>query len=370
MQAEQSFRWVWVLGCALMPGLFAAESAFGARGMLGRRRHLGLWVLLLLTGLGSVGCGSYMARRLVQAPNTYPSWFAPRAPVTLAFGANYLTNSPVCFTEVKSPPARLRYRIVEPADYHTEIFATNWLAHGRPQLKFVVHATVPGQPTGFTRTPRGTVVLLHSYGGSQTVMAPWALRLAQEGWRCVLVDLRGHGKATGRRIYFGVQEARDLSQLLDELVRQGHFAEPVAVVGHSYGAAVALRWKAVDPRVRAVAAIAPYAELAPAVLNVRREYAKWMPERCIRAGLNKLPGVLELEPGELDPTTVLSRNPICALFVAGGEDKITPAPEVERLCSLAAGESRLLVVPRATHEALPYLFDDLLEPVLAWLAGD
>jgi pimeloyl-ACP methyl ester carboxylesterase len=85
--------------------------------------------------------------------------------------------------------------------------------------------------------------------------------LAQEGWRCVLVDLRGHGKSTGRRIYFGVQEARDLSQLLDELARDGQLARPVATLGESYGAALALRWKGLDPRVGPVVAIAPCAVL-------------------------------------------------------------------------------------------------------------
>ena len=53
-------------------------------------------------------------------------------------------------------------------------------------------------------------------------MAPWALRLAQEGWQCVLVDLRGHSRSTGPQIYFGLQEAHDLSQLLDELARRGN----------------------------------------------------------------------------------------------------------------------------------------------------
>ena len=77
-------------------------------------------------------------------------------------------------------------------------------------------------------------------------MAPWAVRLAEDGWRCVLVDLRGHGKTNGRRIYFGVQEARDLGQLLDRLARDGELAGPVAVVGESYGAALALRWKGED----------------------------------------------------------------------------------------------------------------------------
>ena len=220
----------------------------------------------------------------------------------------------------------------------------------------------------WTSAPRGTVVLLHGYGLAQFSMAPWALRLAQEGWRCVLVDLRGHGKSTGKRIYFGVQEAHDLSQLLDELAQDGQLNEPVAAFGESYGAALALRWKTVEPRVRTVVAITPYAGLSNAVLNLGREYAGWMPQGFIRAGLKKLPSVLEVPAGELDTTTGLARRPVTALFVAGAEDKITPVADVEQLRALAAPGSELIVVPDATHESVTYFFADLVPPVLNWLS--
>jgi hypothetical protein len=192
-----------------------------------RRAWLGLALVL---GLSSAGCGGFMARRLAQAPNTYPTWFTPPAPVALGFGSNYLAAFPSRFLQVGPPPARLRYRIIEPADYRLELTSTNWSVKGHPRFRFSFTATTPGLPTSFTLAPRGTVVLLHCYGLNQTVMMPWALRLAQDGWRCVLVDLRGHGRSTGDRIYFGTVEHRDLSQLLDELARGQPLAEPVAAV--------------------------------------------------------------------------------------------------------------------------------------------
>jgi len=310
-----------------------------------------------------------MAHRMAQAPNTYPKWLAPVAPVAVAFSPKFLTNFPKQFVEVGPPSARLCYRIVEPADYHLTISSTNWIAHGRKEFEFDFHADVPGRTNIWTSAPRGTVVLLHGYGLAQFSMAPWALRLAQEGWRCVLVDLRGHGKSTGKRIYYGVEEAHDLSQLLDELARGGRWQEPVAAFGESYGAALALRWKTVEPRVGTVVAITPYAGLSNAVLNLCHEYAGWMPKTFIKAGLKKLPSVLEVPADELDTTTELARIPVTALFVAGAEDKITPVADVEQLRALAAPGSELVVVPDATHEAVTYFFADLVPPVLAWLSG-
>jgi pimeloyl-ACP methyl ester carboxylesterase len=308
-----------------------------------------------------------MAQRMVQAPNTYSTWFAPKAPVLLAFSPDFLANFPKQFVAVGPPAAQLCFRVVEPADYHLTFSSTNWLEHGWKRTEFDFHADLPARSNLWTSAPRGTVILLHGYGLAQFSMAPWALRLAQEGWQCVLVDLRGHGKSTGTQIYYGLQEVHDLSQLLDELAREGRLKEPVTAFGESYGAVMALRWKTVEPRVRMVVAITPYAGLSNTVLNLRHEYAGWLPKTLIRAGLKKLPSVLGASASELDTTTQLARSPVTAFFVAGAEDKITPATDVEQLNALASPGSKLMVLPGTTHETVTYFFADLVPPVLAWL---
>src|SRR5271170_6241500 len=166
-----------------------------------------------------------MAHRMVQAPNTYPDWFAPEAPVLIGFSPKFLTNFSKQFVTVGPPVAQLCYRVVEPADYHLTISSTSWLKHGKKRTEFDFHADLPGQTNIWTLEPRGTIVLLHGYGLAQFSMAPWALRLSQEGWQCMLVDLRGHGNSTGRQIYYGLQEVHDLSQLLDELAHEGRLKE-------------------------------------------------------------------------------------------------------------------------------------------------
>lgn len=327
-------------------------------------------LLISILALPVAGCGTFMARSIARAPNRYPSWFAPHAPVTLAFSPKLLTNFVARDVAVGPPPARLCYRIVEPADYHLKISSTNWWEHGQEQFEFSFRATVPGRSNAWTTAPRGTVMLLHGYGEAQFSMVPWALRLAEDGWRCVLVDLRGHGKSTGKRIYFGVEETNDMSQLLDALAADHELAEPVTAFGESYGAVLALRWKTVDPRVRSVVAIAPYASLSNTVMNIRREYADWVPSGMVRAGVKKLPSVLQIPASEFDTTTVLERRPFAALFIAGGGDKIAPVAVVESLHSLALPGSEFIVVPDATHEALTYCFSELVPPVLRWLTQE
>ncbi len=327
------------------------------------------YCLPLLLGLiiFGAGCGSFVARRLAQAPNSYPQWIAPKARVMLDFNAGFLTNFTPHFAEVGPPPARLRYRIVEPADYHLQVSATNWLENGERQYTFAFDASLPGTTTRWSAAPRGTIDLLHGYGVAQFAMAPWALRLSQDGWRCELVDLRGHGKSTGDRIYFGTREATDLSQFLDHLGREGQLTQPVAAVGESYGAALALRWKGRDPRVRAVVAISPYADLSNAIVNISSDYAGWLPKFLVRSGIRHLPALLEVPAAELDTTNVLAEHPVPALFFASADDKVTPLADIEKLKSLASPGSELVVVPDASHEALTYFFDDLAPPIISWL---
>jgi len=94
-------------------------------------------------------------------------------------------------------------------------------------------------------------------------------------------------------------------------------------------------------------------------LNICHEYAGWLPPTFLKSGLKKLPGVLKVEPGQLDTVTVLAQSPVAVLLVAGGRGQSDPAGDrAENIRGCRAGK-RVFVVPEATHEALPYYFDDL-----------
>ncbi len=327
---------------------------------------------MLVVGLS--GCGRFAARRMAQAPNTYPTWLAPKAPVTLEFSDKILRAFTNEYVEIPWPAARIRYRVVDPADYQFEW--TNHLdeAHGQLDFSFTANiAYLADRTNHWSSHPRGTIVLLHGYGVAGFAMLPWALYLAQEGWRCVLVDLRGHGKSTGKQIYFTTQEVRDMTALLDKMEAEGRVAGPVSVLGDSYGAVLALRWKLNDPRLHKVIAISPYADLSSAILNISRQYAGWIPQFFIKAGLRKLPDLLHVKPDELNPETWIStlrHNEPTTLFVAGGADKIAPLKQVEQLHKLSGPENRLLIIPNAAHEPLPFYLDNLAQPVVRWFSEE
>ena len=154
--------------------------------------------LVLLLPCLVTGCGTFVAHRMIEAPNTYPSWLAPPAPVLLAFDEKLLTNSPaqICRRgSTVSAFALPRGRACGlSSEDHCDELVGSW------QGAIPVHFSCRAAPDQhWTANPRGTVFLLHGYGLAEFSMVPWAWCLAQEGWRCVLVDLRGHGKSTGKK---------------------------------------------------------------------------------------------------------------------------------------------------------------------------
>lgn len=336
------------------------------RGAAGRRRA---WCgAALLAALLGAGCspGRLLARQMVRAPNTIPSWLAPAARVEYELPAlgHHLTRATV---EVGPPPARLNLRLLAPGDYQTRLQNTNRAADRRQVFTFKVKACLPPRPLPDDVPLRGTVFLLHGYGVSFESLLPWALVLAEAGYQPVLMDLRGHGRSGGKRISLGLVETRDLRQVLDHLLARDDVREPVGALGESYGAALALRWAAQDERVRAVVALAPYAELEPAILGLAADYVPWLPRAWVRQAVRRLPASLDVPAGALDTTPFVAGSGTPMLFVAAGEDPIAPPPVVARLARLHAGPTKYLVVPRARHESLPYHFDELRQPVLDWL---
>lgn len=322
---------------------------------------LAWWVLLC------AGCspGRFIAGQMLRAPNSFPAWLAPAAPVefTVPDPGEHARTLPV---EVGPPPARLHVRIVEPGDYRLR-FESAWRRErGREVFRFRARAELPPGPLAGGASPKGTVFVLHGYSVSQESMLPWALALAESGYRTVAVDLRGHGASTGRRIGLGTIEVEDLRQVLDRLAEADPAASGVGVIGESFGAALGLRWAAEDSRVKAVVAMAPYAELEPAVLGLASEYAAWLPRAWVRSAVRRVPALLGVESETLDTSPVVPRVGVPALYVAAGRDQVAPMPDVARLARLHGGPVRYLPVIEATHETLPFHFQALRAGVVDW----
>src|SRR5437763_1105812 len=86
---------------------------------------------------------------------------------------------------------------------------------GPPAATLAIELVEPTLP------PRATIFVLHGIRDRKENLRHWAEHLSEAGYRAVLVDSRGHGHSTGDWLTYGVQESRDLSQLVDALQLDG-----------------------------------------------------------------------------------------------------------------------------------------------------
>jgi alpha-beta hydrolase superfamily lysophospholipase len=197
--------------------------------------------------------------------------------------------------------------------------------------------------------PVGTVFVLHGIRDSGATMGPWAALLNAERYRAVLVDSRGHGRSTGDALTYGVHETRDLIVILDALSARIDLrpAEPIGVMGHSYGAATAIQWAGRDPRVRAVVAVSPFASLR-AVVPGYLPFA--LPQQFARRLVDTAGRLGHFDPDDASPVEAAAKTNAALLIVHGCKDARIPFAHSEQIVARASGPAQLVLVSGAHHD--------------------
>lgn len=202
----------------------------------------------------------------------------------------------------------------------------------------------------------GTIVLLHGVRMDKQASIPVALSVCDAGYRAVLVDLPGHGESGGRYLTYGEGEARNVSSLLDALDKSGLALGPVGAYGFSYGAAVAIDLAALDPRVRGVVAVSPFASLREVVRDYRRKYlpaAHWVPDGWFQETVSTTAWFIGFNPDSSAPAQRIRTTLAPTLLIHGDADTQVPLRHSQALARAAGGRARLLVLHGVTHDSMP-----------------
>lgn len=328
-------------------------------------------VLLLVVSLALAGCVSSMLARKVVAPPNQSGIKAMFADTQI------IRNAPLAFSlvdKVRSgpPAADIAFAIIEPGDYEFRYDLSITRAPGRgPRIERLDAGWRPAAlATPRTGPPRGTLLFLHGYLQDKRFVTPWAIRLAQEGYRCVLLDLRGHGDSTGKHISFGAFEAADVSAVIDELGRRGWDVSRVGLFGVSYGASVALLAAGRDARVRSVVALEPFSSAETAVPELMRAAfaakARGISDAQFAAAHRKQARLAGFDWADADIPVALSRTRAPVLLLHGELDTwLSPEHSRELLRHAPAG-SVLRLLPDDTHVTLPLQIPALEGEVAGW----
>jgi pimeloyl-ACP methyl ester carboxylesterase len=199
-----------------------------------------------------------------------------------------------------------------------------WVPVGPPSATLSVSVI---EPKGGA-APRGTVLVLHGIFARSITMLPQARALAYAGYRAVLVDLRGHGRSTGEYLTYGIQEARDVSQVIDALEQQQLIAGQIGVFGLSYGATTSIHLAACDPRVAAVVAVEPFGLVRPEIRRfgymIAPEIACFISDQQFQRAVDRAGTMAGFDPDGSDAVDAIGRTTAPVLLLHGTDDCITP----------------------------------------------
>jgi len=105
---------------------------------------------------------------------------------------------------------------------------------------------------------KGAVLMLHGLGASRQHLIGHAGMLVKHGYTVITPDNRGHGESGGGLFTYGLRETADVRAWLN-YAREDLKADRLFALGESMGAAILLQMLAVDQRIRAAVAEAPFA---------------------------------------------------------------------------------------------------------------
>jgi uncharacterized protein len=214
----------------------------------------------------------------------------------------------------------------------------------------------PGRGGAERRRSAPTVLVLHGIRDSKRSMYGWGRRLAAAGLRAVLVDLRGQGSSSGRHLTYGVLDRRDLSQVLDQLLARGLVSAPFGVFGASYGGATAIQLAGVDPRVEAVVAVAPFADLRSVVPDYLRCYLpvlwRLVPASRIQRAIDEAGRQAAFDPDQASPRLLLQRARARLLILHGSADRNIPLRHTEEIQAVAPDRVERVVLPGRDHNGV------------------
>jgi len=208
--------------------------------------------------------------------------------------------------------------------------------------------------------PRGTVVILH---GIMESKATWpypgvAGRLRKLGYTAVLMDLRAHGRSGGEYVTYGAKEKHDVKAVMDALAAEDIARPPFYAFGTDLGAAVAIQYAAIDPRCKAVMAIAPYKDMRT---HARRQL--WaLSEKDFEVALGRMRELADFDPADASAVVAAARLRGPLLLIHGMFNVAVPKEYSKAIVAAAGGPKKLVLLTSPERVALVTVLED-------WIAG-
>jgi pimeloyl-ACP methyl ester carboxylesterase len=199
------------------------------------------------------------------------------------------------------------------------------------------------------------ILVLHGVSDNRTGNLGHAEFLLRNGYNVVMMDSRAHGESGGAMVTYGWLERHDTVAVIDALMATEEIRH-LGVLGVSMGAANALQSAAIDPRIEAVVAEGPFANLREvsydyAGLDVSPLLGKTLFRPASIVAMREAGLAGNFSPDAVSPEKAVANRPFPVLIICGTSDHRIPCRHAERVYDAAIGPKELWEVKNAGHAA-------------------
>ena len=215
------------------------------------------------------------------------------------------------------------------------------------------------------------VILFHGVADNRAGVVEQALILLAAGYDVVMMDARAHGESEGPMATYGWLERRDVQDIVKALEASEH-PRHLFALGESMGAGIALQSAAVEPRIEAVVAEAPFASLREASYDYAGlRKSPWLGKTLFAPGtwtmIYRAERIADLPAVQVSPIKAVAMRAFPVLLICDGSDVVLPCRHTKMIFDAAIGRKSMWVIPDAYHTAgLGYQPEEFRRRVLAF----
>jgi alpha-beta hydrolase superfamily lysophospholipase len=197
------------------------------------------------------------------------------------------------------------------------------------------------------------VLLFHGVADNRVGDLGVADFLLRAGYRVVMMDSRAHGESEGDLATYGWKERDDARAIVAALENKAH-PRCIFAFGVSMGGGISLQAAAVEPRIVAVAAEAPFSSFREASYDYAGLHRNpWLGRILFRTvvemGFFATKKMAGFYASDVSPENSVSQRPFPILLISDGDDVVLPLRHQQNIFAAAKGPKEIWIVPGAIH---------------------